>query len=101
MLKVALRTNEVLAMPGTEFTTWSPVYTLDQEGVPLLEFSIPRLKSFLKEEEEAGQASTEIKEIEAFTATDPRDPGGGVAAELYAQRQLNSHLTAAESDGDF
>ena len=75
MVKVALRHYEVLAMLGPQFEALSPTYTLDQDEVPLPEYVIPRLDSFLDDED--NQAARGIKDIKDLA----KDNINGLASE--------------------
>ena len=73
-----------------DFNSWHPKFTRDQDGVPLPEYAIPRLKTFLDQPED----TEEVQGILDLIEEDPR----AVAYELLAQRRLNSRLSSGFKD---
>ena len=69
MVKVGLRHYEVLAMCA-DVASWSPTFTIDLDGGPLPEFTIPRLKSFVEGDQDEESAS-HIRELEAQAKQNP------------------------------
>ena len=90
MVKVSLRHYEALGMVQEDFSAWDPKFTRDQDGVPLPEYTIPRLKSFLDQQDDTVEVQGILDQIEE----DPR----AVAFELLAQRRLSAHLSVGFKD---
>ena len=70
------------------FTNHKIVAVTDDEGVPLPEFQIPKLRSFLHDNEET---EAEVAALAAEAAKDPK----GVAREVVASRKFIGWMNAS------
>ena len=68
------------------FTKHNSVVVTDEQGVPLPEYQIPKLRSFLQDDEETQAGIASLAEEAA------KDPVG-VAWEMFASRKLISWMT--------